>query len=300
VQPAFEALSAPLPLLFQIMDRWEIVVDGVKTSVIEHGVGPTIVLFHGAAFGVDAEATWFRTFEGLSADFRVVSFDQIGFGRTDMPGDGVYKNRLERVDHAAGVLEALGIKGACLVGHSEGAFMAARIAILAPAHASSLVFVTTGGTAPYFGDDRDDQWIAAAEAAYNDTDRLVSEDRFVASNGHLSHHHDPVLEQLMRANYRRGIATGQDRIFANMPRAETDFALYRRLQDEYVLPYLPDLDIPTLLIWSANDATVPVARAELLLEHLRLGQLTVIDDAAHNVMVDQADAFNETIRNFLS
>ena len=263
------------------MDRWEIVVDGVKTSVIEHGVGPTIVLFHGAAFGVDAEATWFRTFEGLSADFRVVSFDQVGFGRTDMPGDGVYKNRLERVDHALGVLEALGIKGACLVGHSEGAFMAARIAILAPAHASSLVFVTTGGTAPYF-------------------DRLVSEDRFVASNGHLSRHHDPVLEQLMRANYRRGIATGQDRIFANMPRAETDFAIYRRLQDEYVLPYLPDLDIPTLLIWSANDATVPVARAELLLEHLRLGQLTVIDDAAHNVMVDQAAAFNETIRNFLS
>ncbi|MBT5138482.1 MAG: hypothetical protein HOH36_08375 [Acidimicrobiaceae bacterium] len=47
----------------------------MKSSVVEQVAGPATVLFHGAAFGVDAEATWFRPFEGLSADFRVVSFD---------------------------------------------------------------------------------------------------------------------------------------------------------------------------------------------------------------------------------
>ncbi|MFT7474232.1 MAG: pimeloyl-ACP methyl ester carboxylesterase [Verrucomicrobiales bacterium] len=283
----------------EIVRRERVEIDGVSTSIISAGDGPTIVLLHGAAFGIDAEATWFRTIEGLSDDFRLISFDQIGFGRTDMPEDGVYKNRLERVDHALAVLDHLGVEDACLIGHSEGAFMAARIAIVEPRLVGSLVLVTTGGTAPYFDDARDGEWIAAAEAAYNDLDKLATEDRFIASGRHLSLTTDSRLESLMRENYHRGIESGQDKLFENLPLAETDYDLYRQLQERYVLPFLADLDVPTLLLWSANDPTVPVERAELLLEYLAEGELVVIEDAAHNVMIDQTDAFNSAVRSFL-
>ncbi|MDG2216762.1 MAG: hypothetical protein P8L46_01810 [Acidimicrobiales bacterium] len=47
----------------------------MKSSVVAQGTRPATVLFHGAAFGMDGEATWFRSSEGLSADFRAVSFD---------------------------------------------------------------------------------------------------------------------------------------------------------------------------------------------------------------------------------
>ena len=273
-------------------------IDGIETYVIDVGEGSTIVLLHGGAFGFDAESTWFRTIEGLRDDYRVVAFDQIGFGRTAMPTDGVYKNRLERVDHALAVLDRLGIEDACLVGHSEGAFMAARIAIVEPARARSLVLITTGGTAPYLGGDADNTWIAACEAAYNDPDKLRSEEAYIASLKHLMRSPDDRLDTLLRAGYHRAIAARQDAMFENFPESETDYQLYRNLQETYVLPFLGDLAIPTLLLWSGDDPTVPVSRAELLLEHLADGELVVIDGAGHNVMIEKHEECNDLLRAF--
>ena len=91
---------------------------GVGTYVIERGAGPALVLLHGASLGVDAWLTWFRALPALAARFRTVTFDQPGFGRSEMNPGNRYLNRLERVPHAWAVLDALGIGEAMLVGHS--------------------------------------------------------------------------------------------------------------------------------------------------------------------------------------
>src|SRR5579872_5169696 len=119
---------------------------GTRTYCIDRGSGPAVVLLHGAGFGVEALATWCRQIDALAAEHRVIAFDQIGFGQTGLPSDGRYRNRLERVDHALAVLGVLGLEKVVLVGHSEGAFMAARIAILRPGLVERLVLMTSGGT----------------------------------------------------------------------------------------------------------------------------------------------------------
>ena len=53
-------------------------IDGIRTYYLDRGEGPTVVLLHGYALGVDAYNTWFRTIAGLTAKFRVITFDQIG------------------------------------------------------------------------------------------------------------------------------------------------------------------------------------------------------------------------------
>ena len=273
-------------------------IAGVDTHVIDEGSGPTIVLLHGAALGVDADLTWHRTIDALADRFRLIAFDQVGFGHTAMPAAMRYPNRLERVPHAAAVLRHLDVRDACLVGHSEGAFMAARLAITEPDVARSLVLVATGGTAPYLGGAADDEWIAAAQAAYNDDDSRNGIDGYLATCVILSKTIDADLEARMRANYDRALATGQDVIFANLPEAETDYRRYGELQAEHVLPFLPDLDIPALLIWGADDPTVPVERGELLRDRFRDASLTVIDDASHNVMLDQPNRFAAALAAF--
>jgi pimeloyl-ACP methyl ester carboxylesterase len=271
---------------------------GIRTYCLDRGKGPVVVLLHGAALAVDSHTTWFRTIPDLERDHRVVAFDQVGFGRTAMPPDGVYRNRLERVDHALAVLEALGIEKACLVGHSEGGFIAARMAIVEPSLASHLVIVTSGGTAPYLGQGRDAQWIAVAEATYNDRRQFESEDAFIRIQARLSHSRDDAYEALLRESYRRGKKTGHMKLFADMPPSDANYAERERLQRDYVLPYLKDLKIPVLLIWALNDAGVVVERGVKLLERIPGGELHVFSGASHNVMHDCWDGFNRLLRDW--
>ena len=272
-----------------------IVAEGARTRYFDEGTGPAIVLLHGAALAVDCYNTWFRTVAALRHEYRVITFDQIGFGETDMPADGCYKGRLERVGHALAVLRELDIRRAALVGHSEGGFMAARIAITQPGLASRLIIVTSGGTAPYLGGGRDAEWMAVAEANYNDPAQFESEEAFIKIARGLCHRVHSEYEDLLRKSYRRARETGHAKLMANMPKADTDYRERERLQSEYVLPYLRELDVPILLVWALNDAGVVVQRAHKLLEHIPNGELHVFASAAHNVMHDRADDFSHLL-----
>ena len=277
------------------MDGQFIDVDGIRTYYLDRGVGPTVVLLHGYALGVDAYNTWFRTIEALQGKFRVVTFDQIGSGRTDLPADGRYKTRLGRVDHTLGFLRVMGITGACLVGHSEGAFIAARIAIVEPAACSNLIIVTSGGTAPNLGEGRDAEWIAANEARYNDARQFDDEDSFISMSAGLREKDDPEYEELLRAGYRRAKARGAMTLFANQPSSETNYVEREKVQKTYVLPYLKDLDIPILLVWATGDRGVVVERGLKLLDYIPGAEMHVFSGASHNVMHDRADDFNRLL-----
>ena len=273
-------------------------IEGKNTWYLDEGTGPTIVLLHGAALAVDAYITWFRTIEALRDRFRLVAPDQVGFGRTDMPPNGVYWNRHRRVDHVLAFLDRLGVRNACLVGHSEGAYMATRLAVIAPHLASKLVIVTSGATAPYLGGDADDEWKAAASAAYNDPSRFDSEDDFVRTSARLGRAEDSRYEAILRENYRRAVEVGQERMFREMPAEDSNYDAYVKLQEEHVFPHLDALSIPTLLVWAEDDATVPVARGLKLLERIPGAEFHLFRNAAHNVMHDQAEGFNRLLRSW--
>ena len=272
--------------------------NGVKTYVIDRGKGPAIVLLHGASVAVDAYATWRLTIDALASEHRVIAFDQIGFGRTDMPRDGRYVNRLGRVDHALAVLDKMGVDRACFVGHSEGGFMAAKIAILRPAMAAGVVVVTSGATAPRLGGTLDDEWVAASGRAYNYSGGVDDEETFVRTNSSLIMVDDPEGEQLLRENYRRAKAAGQIEMFRNLPVEETDFRRYIALQEREIYPHLATLAAPMLLIWAANDPTVPIERGVALQKLAPKADLHILSNASHMVMIDRAKAFNRLLADW--
>ncbi|MGE3149021.1 MAG: alpha/beta fold hydrolase [Pseudorhodoplanes sp.] len=282
------------------MDGRYVDVDGIKTYYIEQGKGSALVLFHGGAVGVTAESAFFRQIEGLSDQFRVIAFDQYCFGRTDMPKDGKLRNRLARVDHALAFLKAIGVSRAALAGHSEGGFMVVKMALENPDLVSHLIIMCSGGTAPVLGGDADKAWVDAATKAYSYYSDALTEDQFVEVKRRGYRVFDSRLEQIIRANYRRAVETGEAEIFRHLPIEETDQFLFTKLQKVHLEPYLDQIKCPTMLIWASDDATVPVARGVKLREQLPHADFHVLANSGHPVMHDRADGVNDLLRSFCS
>lgn len=108
-----------------------------RVHVRDAGAGPAVVLLHGGwgyrAYPFDA------AFAALAGTHRVVAPDRVGYGRSDpLPAlERGFHQRMARETLA--VLDALGIERAAFWGHSDGAVVAAWIALLAPARTRALV-----------------------------------------------------------------------------------------------------------------------------------------------------------------
>lgn len=273
-------------------------VDGAQTFLVDRGAGPAVVLLHGSSLAIDALTTWRSLIEALSDRFRVVTFDQLGFGLSDMPEGDRLPNRLGRVPHALRVLDLLGIQSAALVGHSEGAFMAARMAIERPGLATSLVAVASGGLSPRLGGSADDDWIQASRLAYTYGPEAETEDGFIAQSRLLTFGAQPALEERLRHSYRRANTARQIAMFRATKRGPNYPDDYLALQHDHIYPFADALP-RALLIWAAEDATVPVTRALRLMSKLRRADLHVFGEAAHMVMVDRERSFNALVRQHL-
>ncbi|RWJ52644.1 alpha/beta hydrolase [Mesorhizobium sp.] len=273
-------------------------VGGVETSYCESGAGESIVFLHGAGFGAEGKSSFVRQLNGLSDQFRVIAVDQRHFGRTDYPADGKYINRLGRVDHVIGFIEELGLRQITLVGNSEGAFVAARVAIVRPYLVSKLVLLTANSVSPAFGDDRDEAWAQACRQAYDYSGPMPSEEEYLAAWRKSTRAYDQDVEDAKREAYRRAASRGQWEIFQNLPEEETNLRLYVLLQQECIFPYLDRLQAQTLIIWSKNDPTVTPEQGLNLAKLIRNSDFHLLNDAGHAIHIDQSEAVNRLIRQW--
>lgn len=272
---------------------------GIRTRYLVAGEGPPVVLLHGTSLAIDARATWARTIPALAGQYRVYAPDMIGFGGTEAAPDGRHVLRLERCGFVRAFVDALGLARCALVGHSEGAFVATRLAIETPALVSALVVIASGATAPRLGAGRDADWSAAAAAAYDVAGGCATEEDFIRTIGRLSLTNPPDYLDLLRANYRQARENGQfERLIAASTKG--DYASYVRVQEEALFPHLAQIAAPVMLVWAREDATVPVARGVALLDRIPWADLHVLANAAHMVMIDRPDTVNRLLLGFLS
>lgn len=89
------------------MEKLTVNVNGLNLHVVDDGVGPTILLLHGFP---DTHDLWRHVTPRLvAAGFRVVAFDQRGYGQSDAPTD-VSAYTVDKIaSDAIEVLKALGI-----------------------------------------------------------------------------------------------------------------------------------------------------------------------------------------------
>ena len=107
-------------------------------SVHQAGSGPALILLHGYP---QTHMSWHRIAPTFARHFRVVVPDLRGYGDSDVPPDtpdhAAYSKR-EMARDIAGLMDALGLDRAHVLGHDRGARVAYRLALDKPARVDRL------------------------------------------------------------------------------------------------------------------------------------------------------------------
>jgi poly(3-hydroxyoctanoate) depolymerase len=114
-----------------------VTVGGLRTRVLAEGEGPPPLLIMGIWGGVSA---WRPLVERL-AGYRIIAFDAPGIGGTDCPAVPMPLPALG--GFAAGVLDAVGVRRAHVLGVSFGGLVAQQMAVVCPHRVDALVLAST-------------------------------------------------------------------------------------------------------------------------------------------------------------
>lgn len=127
------------------MERLSIRSGSITLGVTEQGVGPPVVLVHGFP---ELAYSWRHQLPALAeAGMRAIAYDQRGYGASDKP-EAVAAYRLDELAaDLVGLLDALELERAAVVGHDWGSIVAFAVAVLHPERVERLVSLNV----PYRG-----------------------------------------------------------------------------------------------------------------------------------------------------
>jgi pimeloyl-ACP methyl ester carboxylesterase len=196
----------------------------------------------------------------LPQRYRAVALDLRGFGRSDRPDAGY------AIDDFAGdvlaTLDALGVGGATLVGHSMGTFVARRAAQLAPDRVANLVLI--GSAADPVNDVTRE--VAALLTELPDPVPLAFAREFQASTVHVR----------LPDAFFDGIVAESATAPAHVWRRT--FASVMAFGDT---ADLARITAPTLLVWGSHDGLFDRAEQDRLVTAIPNARLIVYPDAGH-------------------
>jgi pimeloyl-ACP methyl ester carboxylesterase len=249
-------------------------VNGIAISYADSGGdGPAVVLSHGYLM----DRTMFDPqVAALTPEFRVITWDERGFGGTPAPGPFSYWDSARDV---LGLLDHLGLGQAVLGGMSQGGFLSLRAALLSPERVRALVLIGT-------------------QAGLEDPAHLESYEQMEAV--WLEHGPGPVQEIVASIILGPGAWDGW---FAKWAALDTDGLThaFRCLVDrDDITGRLAEISSPALILHGTSDAAIEMQRAEALRDGLGgRAELVTVDGGSHAANISHPEQVNAAMLGFL-
>lgn len=242
------------------------------------GEGRPLLLLHGLA---GSSANWCELLPDLTARYRVLAVELPGHaGSAPLPRGATTADFAGSV---AGVLDAEGVEGAVVAGHSFGGLVALRLAEQRPELVGSLLLIAPAGIRTTA---RAVQTVVVATARLRPA-------RYVAPFRHRFATRAWYRRALFRPWFVADAVALTERathglLSAHRTHADTITAGRAMIADDprRVLPGLP---CPVLVLWGARDAQLPVDDAFEYARRLR-APLRLVADCGHLVIVERPGA----------
>jgi 4,5:9,10-diseco-3-hydroxy-5,9,17-trioxoandrosta-1(10),2-diene-4-oate hydrolase len=270
-------------------------VGGREIFVSEFGTGPAVVMLHGGGPGASGLSNYSRNIDALAAHFRVIV--------PDMPGYGRSSKRIDQADPfgdlaraVGGLLDALGIDAAHLVGNSYGGAAALRLAMDRPGTVSRLILLGPGGIGttralPTKGLRELLTYYSGSGPSRDKLSRFIRE--------YLVFDASAVGEAAIDERYRASL---DPEVVADPPLRRPSGPLALRTLWRMDLTRdsrLPTVSQPTLVIWGAHDRVNRPEGGRTLVEVLPDCDLYVAARSGHWVQWERAELFNSLALAFL-
>jgi pimeloyl-ACP methyl ester carboxylesterase len=287
---------------FPSFESRTVTIDGVNLHYLCGGSGPPLVLVHG--LGSSAAVEFYYNLEPLAADHRVFAVDLPGFGRSDKP---VLEYTIELFVKAVNDLMASeGVERAAVIGVSMGGRVALGLALESPEKVERLVLVDALGV----GTPR--RVLAyrilltrgLGELTLRGTARALRQmnpatiRRFWGWYLQRPNRVNTLWSDERIANHGTLLATPEYR--AAYLSALRSISGMRQLRDGVAVEdRLPELRMPTLLIWGRHDHIFPASHAEAARNRIPNGRVEIFDDSGHTPQMEEPDRFNRLVLDFL-
>lgn len=261
-------------------------VEGYAVHYSDDGAvgAPAVVLIHGFAASM---FTWRHVrADLLSAGYRVIAMDLLGYGASARPAEPAYSTE-QQARLVLGLLDQLGVKTASVVGHSFGGRVAMQMALLAPERVRSLVLLAP--EAFTVGRPRESHWVRLpilgyVLAFYSTSPLLVRPGlRFVTRR------HDWITPAVVRgyAAPLRVRASALAQVW--QARSPKDGL-------KPVPRHLVEIGHPALIVWGERDPIFPVADAHRLVKLMPCAELRVLSNVGH---IPHEEACAEVVEHIL-
>ena len=257
---------------------------GIATNLHDLGSGFPVLLIHGSGPGVSAYANWRLVMPELAKQARVIAPDMVGFGFTERRAGQAY-NMDVWVAQAIGVLDALGIEQADLVGNSFGGALALALTIRHPQRVRRLVLMGSVGVPFNLTEGLDRVW--GYEPSLVNMRELL--DWFAYDRGLVN-------DDLARLRYEASIRPGFQESFAAMfpaPRQRWVDAMASAEADIRAIAH------QTLVIHGREDRVIPLSNSLTLADWIVRAQLHVFGQCGHWTQIEHAGRFARLVGDFL-
>ncbi len=248
-----------------------------------HGSGFPLLLIQGLGLGRWA---WFKQVPYLEKHFQVMTFDNRGVGESSKPRKP-YSIAIMTKD-AIALLDYLGMQQVHVIGASLGGMIAQHMAVHYADRVKKLVLACTSpghnlGVPLSSGINQG----MALPGGQNAADMLRNLLAPAFANGFMESYPE-LIERMIQLRFEH-----------HTPFYAWKAQVNAALQFD-MAPHLQDIRCPTLIVTGDNDAVVPCENSYILHQHIPRSELFVIPGAGHLFFIEQAHAFNQKARQFLS
>lgn len=263
---------------------------GAEVNYVEIGEGEPILFVHGLA---GCWRNWLENLPHFGRTHRAIALDLPGFGDSPMPSWPIDMPAYGRLVHD--FCEKLGIERvAALVGNSMGGFVATEAVIDDPDRFERLVLVSAAGIS--FAEVQGRRPEAAVRMFEAVAPMLVGERRAWLTRprgrrvafGNVFHYPDRISPELLAEQMAPSVGAPG---FGEAIRAIGGYDTRHRL---------PEIEIPTLIVWGLNDRLVPVEAALGYHRLIPSSRVELFERTGHVPQMERPHRFNALLEDFVT